>query len=173
MEAEMRSNFDKCLAMLMKHEGGFVNHPRDPGGMTNLGVTQAVYEQTIGRKVTEWEMRNLRVSDVAEIYRKQYWNRCRCDQLPGGVDWAVFDWSVNSGVSRASRGLQKSVSALPDGQIGPLTLQAVANFDPVEIIDSMHAIRQRFYERLATFNTFGRGWTARNNATREQALAMV
>ena len=92
----MKKNFDKCLAMLLKHEGGFVDHPKDPGGMTNLGVTKAVYDKWIGRESTEEEMRGLTQDDVAPIYKKNYWDRCKCDDLPSGADWSVFDWAVNS-----------------------------------------------------------------------------
>ena len=84
----MEENFDECLKMLLVHEGGFINHPRDPGGITNLGVTKRVWEQWVGRKVTEQEMRNLKPSDVAPLYKKNYWDRCKCDDLPSGLDWA-------------------------------------------------------------------------------------
>jgi lysozyme family protein len=75
----MKKNFDHCLDMLLEHEGGFVNHPKDPGGMTNLGVTRATYEQYMGRGVTEAEMRALTVADVAPIYKAEYWDKARCD----------------------------------------------------------------------------------------------
>ena len=91
----MLQNFEKSLEMLLKHEGGFVNHPRDPGGATNLGVTKAVYEAWVGRDVTIEEMKDLTHEDVAPIYKKNYWDRCRCDDLDSGLDWAVFDWAVN------------------------------------------------------------------------------
>ena len=93
----MKDNFDKCLEMLLHHEGGFVNHPRDPGGITNLGVTKRVYEKWVGRIVSEQEMRDLTVEQVGPIYRNDYWNKCKCDDLPSGLDWSVFDWAVNSG----------------------------------------------------------------------------
>lgn len=123
----MKQNFDKCLTMLLKHEGGFVDHPKDPGGMTNLGVTKAVYDKWIGRESTEAEMRGLTQDDVAPIYKKNYWDRCKCDQLPSGADWSVFDWAVNSGTGRASKAMQKIVGAKQDGAIGPKTLQMIAN----------------------------------------------
>jgi len=96
-------NFSKCLSMLLHHEGGFVNHPDDPGGMTNLGVTKAVYEKYIGRNATEAEMKALTQTEVSPIYKTNYWNRGKCDDLPSGVDWSVFDWGVNSGMGRAAK----------------------------------------------------------------------
>ena len=83
----MKRNFDECLAMLLSHEGGFVNHPKDPGGMTNLGVTKAVYDKYVGHESTEAEMRALTREDVAPIYKANYWDKACCDDLPSGVDW--------------------------------------------------------------------------------------
>ena len=166
-------NFKTCLNMLLEHEGGFVNHPSDPGGMTNLGVTKAVYDKFINRESTEEEMRALTPIEVAPIYKKNYWDRGRCDDLPSGVDWSVFDWGVNSGVGRSAKALQRIVGVTADGGIGPMTLKAVANFEPKDIIVKMHATRQKFYEGLTTFKTFGKGWTRRNNETLETALEMI
>ena len=120
-----QSNFGRCLDMLLKHEGGFVNHPKDPGGMTNLGVTRATYEQFLGRAVTEDEMRALTPEDVAPVYKKDYWDKVKGDDLPSGVDWCVFDWAVNSGPARAAKALQLVVGATVDGAIGPKTLAQV------------------------------------------------
>lgn len=169
----MKQNFDNSLKMLLKHEGGYVNHPRDPGGMTNLGVTKRVYEAWIGREVDEAAMRALTPDDVAPIYRANYWDAVWGDHLPSGVDFSVFDWAVNSGPARAIKALQRIVGSVSDGVMGPKTMQAVMDMDAEKIIDMMHGERQRFYERLDTFDTFGRGWTRRNNETRQAALLMV
>ena len=169
----MRENFDKCLEMLLEHEGGYVNHPSDPGGMTNLGVTKRVYDEWIGRESTEQEMRDLTPEDVGPIYRKNYWSRLRLDDVGSGIDWALFDFCVNSGPSRPAKALQRAVGAVADGAVGPKTLQLVAEKDPEFVIDYIYTVRQAFYESLRTFDTFGRGWTRRNKETLEQALSMV
>lgn len=169
----MNKNYDRCLTMLLKHEGGYVNDPNDAGGRTNLGVTQKVYENWVERDVTEQEMRDLTVEDVAPIYKNNYWDRGKCDDLPSGVDWCIFDWGVNSGMSRSAKALQRIVGVEADGGIGPMTLQAVNNFYPLEIITKMHLSRQHFYESLDNFVNFGRGWTRRNNETKETALEML
>ena len=114
----MKDNFDECLKMLLHHEGGYVNHPKDPGGETNLGVTKRVYEKWGGTK----DMKDLTVEDVAPIYKKNYWDRCKCDDLESGVDWVVFDWAVNSGTGRSAKAIQKICGASQDGAIGPKTL---------------------------------------------------
>ena len=93
----MNKNYDHCLEMLLEHEGGFVNHPDDPGGITNLGVTKKVYEEWVEREVSEQEMRDLTKENVAPIYKSNYWDRCKCNSLDSGLDFAVFDWAVNSG----------------------------------------------------------------------------
>ena len=169
----MKQNFDHCMEMLLHHEGGYSAHPKDPGGRTNLGVTQRVYEAWIGREVTEQEMKDLTVDDVKPIYRANYWDAVWGDHLPSGVDWSVFDWAVNSGPARATKALQRIVGAVSDGVVGPKTMQAVMDMDPVKIIDMMYEERQRFYQGLSTFDTFGRGWTRRNKETRQAALLMA
>ena len=169
----MKHNFDKCLKMLLHHEGGFVNHPRDPGGMTNLGVTRTVYEKWVGRKVSEQEMKDLKTEDVAPLYKQKYWDRCKCDELPSGLDWSVFDWAVNSGVSRSSKAIQQIVKVTEDGVIGPVTIKKILEHDPNDIIMSFADIRADFYIGLSTFDTFGKGWLNRNNKTRQISLTMA
>lgn len=171
----MRQNFDECLRMLLAHEGGFVNHPSDPGGMTNLGVTKAVYEAWIGRPVTEIEMRALKPVDVAPLYRKRYWDAVRGDELASGLDYAIFDYGVNSGNSRAIRTLQECVGVTADGAIGPKTMAAVSQFRGAalkKIIEEVCDKRLNFLKSLRTWSVFGRGWERRVNEVKAKSLAM-
>lgn len=169
----MKGNFQHCLTMILHHEGGWVNHPRDPGGETNLGVTKRVYEEWGGTK----DMKELTPEDVAPIYEKNYWGKAKCEQLPAGLDLAVFDWSVNSGPGRASKKLQEMIGTEVDGGIGPNTLRTlneyVEHHGIENTLENYKNIRQSFYESLSTFDSFGRGWTRRNNETLEAALKMV
>ena len=169
----MKENFDKCLEMLLEHEGGYVNNVNDRGGMTNLGVTKRVYDEWIGRESTEQEMRDLTPDDVAPIYKKNYWDRVKGDQLPSGVDWCAFDWAVNSGSGRPAKAIQRAVGATQDGAIGNQTLGLVAEKDPKFIIDYVYTVRQAFYEGLDDYKHFGRGWSRRNTETLHQAMKMV
>ena len=169
----MKSNFDKCLEMLLEHEGGYVNDPMDNGGMTNLGVTKRVYDDWIGRESTEQEMRDLTPDDVAPIYKKNYWDRVKGDQLPSGLDWCAFDWAVNSGSGRPAKAIQRAVGATQDGAIGNQTLGLIAEKEPKFIIDYVYTVRQAFYESLDDFKHFGRGWSRRNTETLHQAMEMV
>jgi len=169
----VNKNYDHCLEMLLEHEGGFVNHPDDPGGITNLGVTKKVYEGWVDREVTEQEMRDLTKEDVAPIYKSNYWDRCKCNSLESGLDFTIFDWAVNSGPGRAAKALQKSVGATEDGAIGPATLALVSNNGVENLIEDVSRQRQLFYENLKTFDTFGRGWTRRNEETKRASLEMM
>jgi lysozyme family protein len=165
----MKDNFDECLKMLLHHEGGYINHPSDPGGETNLGVTKKVYQEWGGTK----DMKDLTVEDVAPIYKKNYWDRCKCDDLESGVDWVVFDWAVNSGTGRSAKAIQKICGAAQDGAIGPKTLALIGKQDTQYVVEEFGKIRQDFYESLKTFDTFGKGWTRRNKETTEKALEMI
>lgn len=168
----MRENFEKSLAELLKHEGGYSDHPRDPGGRTNLGVTQDVWEDWIDRAVSEAEMKALTPAKVAPLYREMYWDRIKGDKLPSGVDYVVFDAAVNSGVSRAAKWLQTTVAAVPDGMIGEQTLKLVLLTNPQMLIDKYSDNRLAFLQRLATWPTFGKGWERRVEEVRATALKM-
>jgi len=168
----VNTNFEKSLAELLKHEGGFVNHPSDPGGVTNLGVTQEVWEDWIDRTVSEENMKALTPIKVAPLYREMYWDRVKGDKLPSGVDYCVFDAAVNSGVSRAAKWLQTTVGAVADGVIGEQTLRQVALTNPRMLIDKYSANRLAFLQRLATWPTFGKGWERRVEEVRATALKM-
>jgi len=169
----MKSNYEKALKTILHHEGGYVNNPKDPGGETNMGVTKKVYEGFGGTK----DMKDLTFDDIAPIYKVNYWNRLRCSQLPSGLDLSVFDWGVNSGTGRAAKKLQTIIGTTADGGIGPNTLKKVNEYiekNGIEtLINEYHDVRQKFYESLSTFETFGKGWTRRNEETRKLSLEMV
>ena len=157
----MNVNFEKCLEHLLRSEGGYSDHPQDPGGRTNLGVTQAVWEDWIDRAVSEAEMKALTPAKVAPLYREMYWDRVKGDKLPSGVDYCVFDAAVNSGVSRAAKWLQTTVGAVADGAIGEQTLKQVLLTNPLMVIDKYSAIRLEFLKGRSTWPTFGKGWERR------------
>ena len=169
----MRESWNEIFEGVIKHEGGFVDHPADPGGMTNLGVTRKVYSEWLGREATEGEMRGLTKADVSPLYKKWYFDAVKADDLPAGVDYFTVDIAINSGPRRAAKMLQKCVAAKPDGAIGPMTLKAVADNDSTELIEKLADARQDFYESLKTFKTFGKGWTRRNKEVRAHSLRMV
>ena len=170
----MEANFFKSLDMVLKHEGGFVDHPDDPGGATNKGITHKTYSDFLGRPLEDVdELKNIPDEHVQLIYKQGYWDKVKGDNLPSGVDFAIFDWAVNSGPGRAAKALQKAVMATQDGAIGPMTLEAVKEYSAEDIIRSVTEQREAFYKSLRTFNTFGKGWLRRNKETRDFALEMV
>lgn len=169
----MRGNFDKALATVLKHEGGYVNHPQDPGGETNLGVTRRVWQEWVKRELHENEMRTLTPEMVAPLYKQMYWDAVRGDDLPSGVDLCVFDCAVNAGVGRASRFLQQVVGVTADGKIGPRTLAAVTAKPADEIVDEFTKLREAHFKSLSTFATFGRGWMRRLAAVDTESKHMA
>lgn len=170
-------NYEKCLETILHHEGGYVNHPSDPGGMTNMGVTKRVYDEFYDTDADENTMMNLEFEDVAPIYRRNYWDRMKCDDMPTGLDLVVFDWGVNSGTGRAAKKLQELIGCIPDGGVGPQTLSFLERFVESEgienTINAYSQMRQEFYESLDTFETFGKGWTRRVDETRTLAMEMI
>lgn len=169
----MKENFEKALQFVLVHEGGFANHPADPGGATMKGVTLNTFRQYYGAGKTVDDLRHITQEQLAHIYRTGYWNKCLCDQLPVGVDYAVFDVAVNSGPGRAAKFLQSAVGVAQDGAIGPMTLSKVAEQAPQSLINSLCDARLAFLRSLKTFATFGTGWTRRVTTVRQQALAMA
>lgn len=170
-------NFNRAIQVILHHEGGFVNHPRDPGGITNLGITRRVYESWLESPVTEQDMRDLTPSDVYPIYRARYWHRVRGDELPTGLDLCVFDFAVNAGVSRSSRLLQEQVGVHADGIIGSQTLAAVNHHvkqhGVMNTVTEFQNRREQYYRSLSTFDVFGRGWLNRNNSVTQTAQEWI
>ena len=171
----MNNNFNLCLKLLLEHEGGFVNHPDDPGGMTNLGVTKRVWEEWVGHDVVEKEMRNLTPIMVSPLYKRKYWDACRADDLVSGVDYCVFDVAVNSGVGRAVKLLQSCVGVIADGGFGPATYAAVkeSEKDPKALIELYCAKRLEFLQSLKTWPVFGKGWKNRVEEVQADALKIL
>ena len=169
----MIENFQRSLELLLKSEGGFSNHSADPGGMTNLGVTKKAWEAYVGRQVDEAEMRGLTPEIVAPFYKAKYWDACKCDQLPLGVDYAVFDFAVNAGVSRASKTMQEALGTSADGIVGPATIGVATNADPDHFLEKFSAAKEQFYRGLPTFDHFGKGWLRRVAEVKQAADGMI
>jgi lysozyme family protein len=158
----MKDNFPPSLALVLQHEGGFVDDKFDPGGRTNKGITQAVYDDwRAGEGLGQRDVKLLNEYETGAIYRRRYWDTIRGDDLPLGVDYCAFDFAVNSGVGRASRYLQRAMGLLEDGKVGSLTIAAAAAESPISLIEKVCASRLDFLKHLKIFDRFGRGWTRR------------
>jgi len=169
----MKENFEKSLELVLQHEGGYINHPSDPGGMTNLGVTQRVWEDYVGHKVDEATMRSLTKEMVSPLYRKQYWDAVHGDQLPSGADYLAFDFSVNAGAFRCIKTIQRALKITADGIIGPVTVKAIQDTNAEEFINNFTDAKESFYKSLANFPTFGRGWFNRVAESKRIAEGMI
>jgi len=169
----MLSNFPAALALVLKSEGGFVNHKNDPGGMTNLGVTRNVWKEWVKHEVDEAEMRSLTPELVAPLYKARYWDACKCDDLQRGVDYCVFDAAVNMGSSRAARLLQAALGVTADGSIGRATIAAATSADPAELLEAFSLGKEAFYQSLPTFGVFGKGWLNRVAHVQDAAEGML
>jgi lysozyme family protein len=176
----MIDNWNKSFELMLKSEGGFSDDTRDNGnklpdgrpGSTMLGVTQYNWEHWTGHQVTHEQMRKLTPADVKPFYKKKFWDACRCNDMPQGIDYLVFDFAVNAGVGRSAKTLQSVVDATPDGAIGPLTLAAVAKQSEIELIDNFSAAKLDFYLSLNN-PTYEAGWINRIKHVRTAALEMV
>ncbi|MGC0224911.1 glycoside hydrolase family 108 protein [Pseudooceanicola nitratireducens] len=168
-----RKNFPACFAITLKHEGGYVDHPRDPGGATNMGIIRATLAKWRGRAVSKQEVRDLSQNEAAQIYRRNYWDAVKGDALPDGMDLVAYDGGVNSGPRRGAQWLQKGLGVSVDGKIGNQTLTAALNCrNGVEAIQIACAARMGFLRGLRTFSTFGRGWSRRVAGIEAEAVAM-
>lgn len=161
----MTPNFLKAVELIFKHEGGLVDHPSDPGGLTNFGISQRAYP--------DLNIRGLSKPGAAAIYHRDYWLKIKGDDLPGAVALSVFDMAVNSGVIRSIKIMQRCLGLKEDGIIGPKTMEAVLATPRYTMIEKYRKERQKYYESLAGFKTFGKGWTRRTNETYDAAKAML
>ena len=168
----MKENYKSALAAVLKFEGGYSNHPNDPGGPTMKGVTQRVYDAWRQKHgLATQSVRSISDDEIEAIYRRDYWDRIHGDDLPSGLDGAVFDYAVNSGPSRAIKDLQRTLGVPADGIIGPQTL-AAANANPKACGEYCDR-RLRFMQGLGIWATFGKGWGARVAGVKRTALALA
>jgi len=169
----MRDNWEQCFALMLKSEGGYTNDPHDPGGMTNLGVTHIDWTGWIGHEASEEEMRSLTPELVMPLYKKKYWDTVMGDNLPYGVDYAVFDFGVNSGIGRSIRALQNVLNIKEDGIMGPITMASLLQRDPAEIVEQICEERLQFLQSLKTWQYFGKGWSTRVSSVTKLATQMA
>ena len=166
----MKENWNSSFDAVLRSEGfgvrsdnpyGFSNHPSDPGGVTQLGVTKRAWEAWVGHKVTIDDMKSLRPETVKPFYKKMYWDQIRGDDLPSGVDYAAYDFAVNSGVLRSIKTLQDISGTIVDGVLGLKSLAAIRAIPADQVIKIMIDHRESFLKRLPTWKTFGTGWSNR------------
>ncbi|MGX5850819.1 glycoside hydrolase family 108 protein [Mesorhizobium sp. PL10] len=168
----MDRNFARALSLVLKSEGGWSDNPADPGGATMKGVTLANFCRYVKADATKADLKKITDAQLATVYRRFYWDAVAGAELPGGVDYAVFDFAVNSGPGRATKYLQAAVGAVQDGRVGPATLSAVGARPTGAVIDDLCDARLAFLRRLPTWPVFGKAWSDRVRSVRSQALLM-
>jgi lysozyme family protein len=149
----MNSEFDSAFEALIGHEGGHVDHPDDPGGETKYGISKRSYPEV--------NIAGLTLDDAKAIYRRDYWDRVRADELPSELRFLLFDAAVNAGVAQSIKWLQRAVGARDDGVIGPITLAAIADSNPHQISSNFLGQRLKHMTDLRHWDQFGRGWARR------------
>ncbi len=157
---------------ILASEGGYVDHPKDPGGATNMGITHKTLAAWRGKPVTKTDVRNLSQAEALQIYEAQYWKAVGADKLPVGLDYAVADYGINSGPARAVKDLQRVLGVAADGIIGVQTLNAIRGQSIPDLIDALTKRRQDFVEGLSAYATFGAGWGRRISSVRNKAIAL-
>lgn len=168
------SSYDEALRRLLAHEGGYSNNPADPGGPTNFGITLADYRKYVKPNADANDVKAMRVEDAKTIYRKRYWDALGCDDLPAGVDYAAFDYGVNSGIARSGKVLRRCLGLT--GTSTRVTDEAIAaarQADAARLIAAICDERLVFLRSLKTWSEFGRGWERRVGEVRAAALAMA
>ncbi|RUW22145.1 MULTISPECIES: glycosyl hydrolase 108 family protein [unclassified Mesorhizobium] len=171
----MDRNFQRALSLVLKSEGAWSDNPADPGGATMKGVTLANFRRYVKADATKADLKKITDAQLATVYRRFYWDAVAGAELPDGLDYAVFDFAVNSGPGRAAKYLQAAcgVGVVQDGRIGPATLAAVRAKPAGVVIDTLCDARLSFLKRLPTWPTFGKGWQSRVVAVRIQAMMMA
>ncbi len=168
------SSYDAALARLLVHEGGYTNHPADPGGPTNFGITIADYRKYVKPDASAADVKAMKLDEAKAIYRAKYWAAQCCDELPAGVDYAVFDYGVNSGIGRSGKVLRRLLGlAADDWRTGDDVLAALAKRDARQVIVAICDERLRFLRSLRTWNVFGKGWGARVAEVKAFALQLA
>jgi lysozyme family protein len=169
----VKDSFSQALKWVLVDEGGDDDDPVDPGGRTSRGITQREYNAWKKlRGETPHDVWTATDAEVAEIYQEQYWNPY-CDRFPVGLDYLYFDAAVNMGPNRAAVLLQRAIGVSSDGRIGPVTMSAVMDANPADVINEMSKEKTKFYRSLRTFWKFGRGWLNRVAHVQKNALSMV
>jgi lysozyme family protein len=167
------ANYETSLARVLKHEGGYSNHPSDPGGPTNFGITIHDYRRYIKANGTAADVRAMTLADAAKIYRARYWDALRCDELPAGLDYAVFDYGVNSGIGRATKVMQRLLGIGQGTAVTDAVVASARKVDATSLIGRLCDERLAFLKSLRTWPVFGAGWSRRVSEVRRDALAMA
>jgi len=176
----MIKNWDKSCDMVLVHEAGFQSDPHDNGnhlpdgraGSTMLGCTQANWEAYVGHQVTWDDMKKLTKNDVKPLYKRNYWDAVKGDDLPGGVDYAAFDFAINAGPAASRKLIQRAIGVTQDGVFGPMTMAAIKATNGKVFLDKFSQAKRDFYISLHD-PKYEKGWLSRVEDVKKSALNLV
>ena len=146
-------DFDTAIDRVLANEGGYVNNPADPGGETKFGISKHAYPDV--------DIAGLTRDGATAIYKRDFWDRMGLDAYPPAMSYQLLDFAVNAGIGTAIRTCQSVLGLAPDGNFGPLSRAALAQFPMARFMLVFPAAKIRYYTRLSTFPTFGAGWMNR------------
>jgi lysozyme family protein len=170
----MKENFNKALSLVLKSEGTWSDNIKDPGGATMKGITLQVYrEWKKDPDITKEQLKNISDQEVHDLYQQLYWNKIYADSLPTGIDYALFDASVNMGVLQSTKLIQKTIGVTADGAMGPKSISAIQANDSKELIEKFSTTKEDFYKGLKLFPVFGKGWLNRVVEVKKNAVSMI
>lgn len=173
----MRENFDKAFELVIGHEGGFTDDRKDRGNWTSGRIGQGELKGTkygiSSMAYPDLDIKNLTLDQSKAIYKRDYWDKVKADELPAGLDFLTFDCAVNHGITKGASMLQQAIRASADGRVGPQTLTRARAADPRDALIEMAAIRGLFYSQIGTVKTYGKGWYRRQARTLAEALGFL
>ena len=168
------SSYEQCLPRLLLHEGGYIDHSSDPGGPTNFGITIVDYRKYVKLGATVADIKAMTLDEAKSIYRAKYWDAQRCDELPAGVDYAVFDYGVNSGIGRSGKVLRRCLRLADNTSVVTnAIIAATASADPPQLVEAICDERLRFLRSLKTWDVFGKGWERRVSEVKTFSLQLA
>ena len=161
----MADHFDRFIRRILSHEGGYSVDPKDPGnytgGKVGVGQLKGTKYGIAANTYPHLDIKNLTWDQAAAIYRRDYWQAARADELPPAVGFQLLDGAVNSGVRRATQWLQRAARVADDGILGPISMAAIAKADPSDLVMRFLAERLDFMTGLSNWSAHGRGWARR------------
>jgi len=169
----MQFTYEQAITQVLKDEGGYTNESTDPGGPTNWGITIHDARTYWKSNATSQDVKTMPRSVAEDIYIKHYAGPINYDSLPAGVDYTIFDYAINSGISKSIKTVQELIGVPIDGTMGPITLAKINSSDPISLIHAIYIERLKFLKTLHTWSTYGHGWTNRCNNGLSLALTLA
>lgn len=165
-------NFAQCLQAFWQFDG--LRNDAAPGEKfrTAFGVTEMTWANAVEQGIVEGGLNQGTEADFEKILHLLYWDVCKCDEMPDGVDLMLFNDATLSGTGHTTRLLQRIVDTSQDGIIGNMTFDAVYQVEPNDLINKLTIADEHYLASLRNANLYLRGWTRRETFMQTLALKM-